>query len=664
MDQGTQSVFEFGRFRLDPTQGVLLRDGQIVPLTPKALTTLAILAREGGRVVHKDELMREVWPDTFVEENSLTRNISVLRRALGDQPSGQPQIETVAKRGYRLATPVMRLEAETRAPEAPEANDLPVAVDPAASFDARQPPSAPGTREAVTRPARGYRVLGAAALTLVVGLFIWQTAGRTATSTGRPVASTSRGDLAVLPLQILTPEDSALRYLQIGIPDTVITRLANVRTLRLRPTSAVLRFAGAEVDAQRAGRELDVGHVLAGTLRAHASGYRVNLQLVRVEDGAVVWGAPYEITAANLPGLQDDSVAEHVAQALSLQLTAAERERLRRRYTQNGAAYADFLQGRALQVEYTEQRMRDAIARFEAALSRDPRYALARAHLAMALAFFSLRYLHEAESTKWAVRAEEEATVALKEDPNLADAHLALAYVAGTAYHNFDWPRVLEETAVALSIDPNLHLAHTARARVFYHYGLFEATTGEADTAATLAGYSGVENERTRFYALSYGGGFAEAFKLGEQLHQRTDAVTIPWQLAHLAYYLGDKDRAVAVLRARLGGSPDLRVQASLAAMEAAQGRHQIARELLRPVLTQKYLDHHVAYSLATTYAQLGEFDESARWLTEAANTGFPCYPWFMKDPLLAPLRQTSQFRTLEPSMRRTFDALAVRYGS
>ena len=110
---------------------------------------------------------------------------------------------------------------------------------------------------------------------------------------------------------------------------------------------------------------------------------------------------------------------------------------------------------------------------------------------------------------------------------------------------------MLDETAVALSIDPNLHLDHTARARVFYHYGLFDALTAEADAAATLAGYSGVENERTRFYALSYGGRFAEAFKLGEQLHQRTDAVTIPWQLAHLAFYLGDRDRAVAVLRAQ-----------------------------------------------------------------------------------------------------------------
>ena len=77
-----QPVFELGSFRLDPGQGVLLREGQIVHLTPKALNTLAVLVRQGGRVVDKDVLIQEVWPDTFVEENSLTRNISVLRRTL------------------------------------------------------------------------------------------------------------------------------------------------------------------------------------------------------------------------------------------------------------------------------------------------------------------------------------------------------------------------------------------------------------------------------------------------------------------------------------------------------------------------------------------------------------------------------------------------------
>ena len=110
-----QPVFEFGSFRLDPGQGVLLREGQIVHLTPKALNTLAVLVRQGGRVVDKDALIQEVWPDTFVEENSLTRNISVLRRTLGSQRNGMPLIETVAKRGYRLAVPVTQVDPSAEA---------------------------------------------------------------------------------------------------------------------------------------------------------------------------------------------------------------------------------------------------------------------------------------------------------------------------------------------------------------------------------------------------------------------------------------------------------------------------------------------------------------------------------------------------------------------
>ena len=109
-------VFEFGRFRLDLGQRVLLSDGQIVADT-KALSTLGVLAREAGRVVDKDALMQEIWPATFVEENSLARNMSVLRRALGTQPSGLPFIETVAKRGYRLAAPVTQLIPQNGAPE-------------------------------------------------------------------------------------------------------------------------------------------------------------------------------------------------------------------------------------------------------------------------------------------------------------------------------------------------------------------------------------------------------------------------------------------------------------------------------------------------------------------------------------------------------------------
>ena len=580
-----QPVFEFGSFRLDPGQGVLLREGQIVHLTPKALNTLAVLVRQGGRVVDKDVLIQEVWPDTFVEENSLTRNISVLRRTLGSQSNGMPLIETVAKRGYRLAVAVTQVDASAETIPDIAQND---------SFTLPLPRSEPvPAADEVVRPGllrrRRLQVVTVVATVAAALMFVqvWRRS-LPAQASSATFAASRQGDLAVLPLQVLTPIDPSLDYLRIGIPDAIITRLAGIHSLRLRPTSAVLRFGGRGLDIRRVAEELRVNHVLTGTLRSHGDRHRLNLQLVRVGDGAVVWGRPYEIASRDLASLQDDSVAEDVARALSLTLTAAERERVHRRYTQNATAYTEFLKGRALLAEYTERRMLEAIERFEAALEHDPSYALARASLAMAFASYSVRYVGEDDAGQMGARAEEQATLALRDDPNLAEAHLALASAAGTAYRNFDWPRVLEETAIALSLDPNLHLAHTARARALFHYGLFRATELETETAAALAGGSSVEDDRMRFYAALHNGRFAEAVTLGEALHKRTDAVAIPTYLGLAFYYAGDKARAFEGLRAaRRRGVPDLRAQAALASLEAAVGRHDAARTIVSRILAQ-----------------------------------------------------------------------------
>ena len=98
--------FEFGQFQLDVRERALLRNGEAVQLAPKAFDTLVILVENAGSLVEKDEMMRAVWPNSFVEEIGLARNISVLRKALGED-SGQPQfIETVPKRGYRFTAEV------------------------------------------------------------------------------------------------------------------------------------------------------------------------------------------------------------------------------------------------------------------------------------------------------------------------------------------------------------------------------------------------------------------------------------------------------------------------------------------------------------------------------------------------------------------------------
>src|SRR5580693_10113547 len=101
MPAQANGIYEFGSFRLDPVERMLLSEGQVVALSPKAFDLLFVLVRKAGRVVDKDELMREVWPDTFVEENNLTVNISALRKTLGRTSADQRHIQTVPRRGYR-----------------------------------------------------------------------------------------------------------------------------------------------------------------------------------------------------------------------------------------------------------------------------------------------------------------------------------------------------------------------------------------------------------------------------------------------------------------------------------------------------------------------------------------------------------------------------------
>src|SRR5215213_7107942 len=102
MAQQDSRSYEFGRFRLIPAERVLLRDDEFVPLTPKVFDILVILIENNGKVVRKGDLMKRVWPDTFVEEGNLTQNISLLRKALGETPGGVQFIETVPRRGYRF----------------------------------------------------------------------------------------------------------------------------------------------------------------------------------------------------------------------------------------------------------------------------------------------------------------------------------------------------------------------------------------------------------------------------------------------------------------------------------------------------------------------------------------------------------------------------------
>jgi DNA-binding winged helix-turn-helix (wHTH) protein len=113
MMKSPRHCYEFGPFRLNPSERQLLREEQVMPLTPKVFDTLLLFVENNNLLLTKDEMIKRLWPDSFVEESNLAQNVSMLRRALGEQPNGRPYIETVPKRGYRF-TGEVRLCAEER----------------------------------------------------------------------------------------------------------------------------------------------------------------------------------------------------------------------------------------------------------------------------------------------------------------------------------------------------------------------------------------------------------------------------------------------------------------------------------------------------------------------------------------------------------------------
>ena len=626
-----RSRLHFGRFQFDRPSGELYKDGRRVRLQEHPRLVLVALLERPGEIVTRDELRVRLWKaDTFVDfEHGLNTAVKKLRQALGDAAESPTFIETLPRRGYRF---VGRIDLLTASGDNADAPALAVVAAPR-GVDWRRP----------------VVWVGAALLVAALGVALWFVRRGT-----HPEPSSSpAAQLAVMPLRVLGDSSSTTPYLGVGIADAITTRLANTRAFALRPTSAVLPFHDAQSDPAKVAAALAVQHVLVGTIQPVDEIYRVSVQLVG-KDGVAVWGRTFDEPRAALLDIQDH-IAEQVATALRVELSSSERARLHVRHTNNPAAFDMYLRGRSLLVNYTEANMREAISYFERALSIDQDYAMARAGIATASAWFSVRYAYENEALAWGKRADEEARRALDQDGSLADAHFAIAVAAGTLYGGFEWPVVLDRTATALSLDRSLDLAHLERMRAYYHLGLFGQAREEARLARELNPNPNVAMARLEVAVELFDGHFTVAMEKAAALLSQTDAPAVRHYLGLARYYTGDSSGARDMLSsATRGGRPDARSQASLASIEAATGRGPDARARIATILRGPYMDHHVAYSLGAAFAQLGDVTESLDWLERAAATGFPCYPWFERDPLLEPIRRNAAFARLLTRLRET----------
>jgi len=470
VNRDTLELYEFGPFRLDPAERKLLRDNEIVALTPKAFDTLLLLVRNSGHLLGKDELIKMLWPDSFVEEGNLSNNIFLLRKALGEDP---PYIETVPKRGYRFVGAVRQ---------------LPLAAPP----HLKKPPERPTRFSASHRNAFrlvAFLTLGVIAVAAaLVGINVRGWRDRLfAQHTNPPVQA-----LAVLPLANLSG-DPEQEYFADGITEALITELGKVSSPRVISRQSIMQYKGSKKGLSEIARELNVDAVLEGAVERSGDRVRVIVRLDQVSPERQLWSNQYNRDIRDLLRLQDE-IARAVTDELQVKLTPEERTRLTSAHAEDPEAHDHYLHGRyllgltlALNVSkltakrnYTDLDVLAAIGQFKQAIEKDPAYALAYAGLADAhIALGNPVYGgHSPKETLSAAKAA--AAKALELDPSLAEAHFSLAQ---TLEYDWNWPEAEKEYKLALKLNPNYADAHM-------EYGRFVQALGRNDEALTQMHYA------------------------------------------------------------------------------------------------------------------------------------------------------------------------------
>jgi len=593
MSGTSRTVYEFGPFRLEPAEGRLMKGGVPVHVTPKALELLVALAKRPGRLVTKDELVAEVWPDTFVEEGNLAVNMTRLRQALNDD-TGQTYVETVPKRGYRFVAAVREVGAEPPAGPAPT-----------------PPADKAPTPETTKRPAVPKYVMVATAAIVVMTVL-----GATYVSR-REVSPPAAGAVRSLVVTQFSSIAAATgqAHLEQGIPDAVTTRLASLRQLRVPPTAALR--AGEDPFATAA--RLGVDAVLTGSVQRDGDQLRVTAQLSRAADRSQLWAGRFDQRFTDIFTVED-ALAERIASSLITNLSSTERAALRRRETPNAAAYELYLKGRERWNRRTPESIRSAISLYQDAIGLDSGYALAYAGLADAYAITASGL---PGLTRYPL-ARAAARKAIELDDRSAEAHNALAFV--TYKSEWKWADAEREFKRAIELDPNLLLAHHWYAEMLGLIGRNDDAAAEFRRARELDPLSvAVRVDFARM--LTRNGGAREALQLIEEgLAVDPAELRLYRERALALVAMGRHEEAVDNLfryRTLAGTSAeDLALLKRARETGGVRGyRLQEVEILRRQLKAGGTWPYGLATALALNYGALGDREATIEWLQRCADT-------------------------------------------
>ena len=632
MSKQKRQVYEFDNFRLDAGERLLWRDGEPVMLPSKAFDLLLVLIENKGRLVDKKELYQKVWADQVVEDSNLTVQMSAIRKALSDRdPQRNPRyIATVAGRGYRFVADVASLDEDRVATETETVARI--VVEREETSDAEPLPQAVSSR----RTALAVGVVSLIAVALLVYFLLSKRA------TPIPLTSASQiKSIAVLPFKPLLAE-SRDESLEMGMADTLIARLSNIREIRVRPISAVRRYAGLEQDAAAAGQEQKVEAVVDGQIQKSGDRIRVTVRLVSVDSGATLWTETFDDKLTDIFTVED-SISERVAGMLAVKLTGEESALVAKHSTNNSEAYQLYLKGRFFWNKRTGDGIRKGIAYLDQAVKEDPNYALAYAGLAesyVLLANYSDSTPQEAYS-----KARTAATEALKLNDGLAEAHSALAYIKS----GYDWDFAGAEREYQRAIELNSNYP-TARAWYAEFLGLMGRSTesiAEMRRALELEPLSlniNLELGDMLFFARRYDPAIEQYRKT---LDLDSNFVRAHIQLGQVYGQKAQYEEAISELKKAISlNSEDNYAIQLLGYTYAISGRTNEAYKALEE-LKKRAKTHVLPYDFAVIYAGLGQKDQAFEWLEKAYTERDEGLLYLKVDAVLDSLRSDPRFAHL-----------------
>jgi DNA-binding winged helix-turn-helix (wHTH) protein/TolB-like protein len=620
------SLVRFANFEVDLRAGELRREGSRVRLQEQPFLLLTVLLEFAGEVVTREELRKRLWAeDTFVDfDHRLAVAVSKLRDALRDSAENPTFVETVGRRGYRFLGQ-LEFTDSLSADSGARMSDTPVS-----SYPPTEQAELPKLAHPQPRRSRVNRLILLSTAGFAVLLAVILVTKLVHIRSEKAQSLTPRS-LAILPLQN-RGEDSRSDFLGLSLADVLITKLAYVSSLSVRPSAAIEKYRGTAIDLQKVAADLNVDTLLTGSFIRDGNNLRITYQLVEAKTEKILGQGVIDLKYDNLLAVQDKVTAQLISE-LQLNLSPVETEHLKPEASVSPLAYEYFLQGLDL---YGQHKFPLAIKMFEKTTEIDPNYAPAWAYLG---ASYNSDAAFELGGREQYSRAQSAYERALAIRPNLLDAQIFLAnFLIDTGKVEQAVPLLRD----ALKTNGNYAAAHWELGYAYRFAGMLDESVAECERARQLAPF--VRGNGSVLNTYLYLG---EYQKFLESLPADDSSFTLfyrgfgEFHEKQFEQASRDFDRAYEL-------DPTLYTGIGKALSDSihqhgAEGL-QLLSGLERTVKQRGVGDPEATYKIAQAYAVLADKSSALRALRMSVEGGFFSYPYIDKDPLLNDLHGESEF--------------------